>query len=256
MQHFLNSLVFLYTTSFICQIMVDYGKWDRFVADLSENDSDDDGQHSAPIVRSFDKGESIEISNSGYKVKEELKESVLEVNKLSASCAKPDSTSQCDDLVLNGGICDQFLWSQDRHLVSLSIPIEESVRGKDLKVSIESSLLTITGPSENDVILDRRLQFAIEIDADADSVDWEIISRPSAIKEKQKYIRVVLKKKSPIPGAIFWWKNVFEGDPVIDVTKIGGRNVQRSSEVASAWKDAHEKFSESILNREKIAVDI
>eukprot|EP01036_Dinobryon_divergens_P023798 gene23798-32186_t len=234
--------------------MVDYKKWDRFVADLSENDSDDDEKYSAPIVRSFDKGESIEISKSGYKVKEESKEPILELSEPFA--ANTDSLLKYDELVLNGGICDQFLWNQDRHQVSLSIPIEESVRGKDLKVSIENSSLRITGPSETHVILDRRLQFAIEIDVDADTVDWEIISCPSAIKQKQKYIRVVLKKKSPIPGAIFWWKNVFEGDPEIDVTKIGGRNVQKSSEVASAWKVAHEKFSESVLNREKIDVDI
>ena len=260
--------------------MVDYGKWDRFVADLSENDSDeDDGQYSAPIVRSFDKGESIEISKNGYKVKEDRTpsssqkspvasasatqdsaESVVEGNKTYALDTNTDTLSQDDDLVLNGGNCNQYLWSQDRHQVSLSIPIEEHLRGKDLKVAFENNSLRITSAPNDTVILDKRLQFAIEVDSDTDSLDWEITSKntksSTAIKQTQKYIRIVLKKKSPIPGAIFWWKNVFEGDPVIDVSKIGGRNVQKSSEVANAWKDAHEKFSESVLSREKIPVDI
>ena len=244
--------------------MVDYKKWDRFVAELSDDDED----FRNPMVHTFDKdgGETIEINNEGFKVKEKAPTSasapksieLAERNHITPSTNASQAKLEVDDSkVIN---CDSYSWSQDRHEVVISIPIEESQRGKDINVSIKGKKIQILG-SDNTVILDKVLQFDIDRNNEDGEVDWEIISKSNSPSSEgksklRKCIRVTLRKKSPIPGAVFWWKNVFVGDPEIDVTKIQGRNSKQGLELQDAWKDSHQKFIDSIANREKITVEI
>ena len=69
---------------------------------------------------------------------------------------------------------------------------------------------------------------------------------------------MTLRKKSPIPGAVFWWKNVFVGDPEIDLATITGRRGDPGNVTTELWAEAQRQFRQRIQDqtREPIEVDI
>jgi len=243
---------------------VDYKKWDKFVADVSDDESDDTGRGNIPQVTKFDKegGETIEIGKSGYSVLSSQHSglqstSTTPTNVTPAVINTKNEKTSSEMETLNGGNCGDYYWSQDRYEVRVSVPLfDSSIRGKDLTVIVDGKFLKIIGSGDL-IILEKELQFDIEKTSDEPSsgIDWEILSKKTKSDEiAKRYLQLVMKKKCPIPGAFFWWKNVFVGDPEIDVTKIAGRTVASDSTM-DAWKNAHDKFAASVAKREKVEVD-
>ena len=95
-------------------------------------------------------------------------------------------------------------------------------------------------------MLEGALRYAVALDAEdeaAGGVQWEL----SDLSTAARLLSFTLGKKSPIPGSFIWWKNVFPGDPEIDVSAIQGRagNLASSAE----WEKAHEMFREKIAGK-------
>jgi hypothetical protein len=63
----------------------------------------------------------------------------------------------------------------------------------------------------------------------------------------------LLKKKLKIANAVIWWKNVFEGEPEIDLSTIKDRT-KGYAEFMTNFQLAQEQFQEKIKNFEKVEI--
>ena len=92
------------------------------------------------------------------------------------------------------------------------------------------------------------LQYVVDIDDG--TVDWELINHDS-----ERYISIVLKKKSPLERTVQWWSCVFQGDQEIDVTAIAERKLI-TQDFKDVWNEAHRMFREKIANSGGFGVSI
>ncbi len=244
-------------------MMTNYGKWDKFAADVSDSDNDED--FNTPNVTTIDdhKGKSVEIGPSGYTVKDAPKadDNVRgKVEVLSSSSNVNDTDLLAESK--NGSVCKGYSWAQDRHEVILSILIDENVKAKDIKISYVEKVLTIS--SANRTLVEGLLRYDILTNAErkddevSDILDWEIKNKINASNPAQnrRLLEVVMRKKCPIAGAFIWWKNVFLSDETeIDVTKISGRNASDLKNTDN-FVQAQKMFLEKVKTMEQVEVDV
>ena len=231
--------------------MVDYSKWANFGDDEIE---DDVPQH--PRVTTFEgeKGRSFIIGPAGA--------SLVKVPTVSASISPPGDPLEFLLDHLNGAVTQHFTWSQDRQEVCIRKVVPSSLKASHLRISYDACSNSLS-VKNNETGLDLisgilRYKIAIDDEDDLSPVPWELVTRTngsSGVKKDIRILELVLKKVSPIPGSIIWWKNVFVNDPEIDVTSIPGRE-KVSQEVAGAWDEAHKLFKERISSREKVTVNL
>lgn len=178
----------------------------------------------------------------------------------------PASVTRLDEFTMNGGDTGRFLWSQSREEVVIRCQVSTDLKASDVVVIYqddppkrfegERPWLGFTTKHGSD-ILSGHLQFDIvpndpKRDDCLDSpVDWEL----KAGDDGNRYLEVTLRKNSPIPGAVFWWKNVFVGDGEIDLSNIQGRIGSTLS--GSLWQAAHQQFQQNLRDhkREPVSVD-
>ena len=231
--------------------MVDYSKWANFGDDEIE---DEVPQH--PRVTTFEgeKGRSFIIGPTGA--------SLVKVPTVSASISPPGDPLEFLLDHLNGAVTQHFTWSQDRQEVCIRKVVPSSLKASHLRISYDACSNSLS-VKNNETGLDLisgilRYKIAIDDEDDLSPVPWELVTRTngsSGVKKDIRILELVLKKVSPIPGSIIWWKNVLVNDPEIDVTSIPGRE-KVSQEVAGAWDEAHKLFKERISSREKVIVNL
>lgn len=263
-----------------------YKKWDQFANNLLES-SDDEGDESSRSVHvtKFDQASSIKIGPKGSEI---LKSTVcntksqqpdndngtLGTAKLSGSAILESTLgfpgkSHVTNLVQNGGYTGQFYWSQSRDEVIIRKPIANDLKASEITVAYNDNPsmrfegirpeLKFTSKNGNE-ILSGRLQFDIIPNDDSESgvisrVDWELNTLPIESLGTTRMLEITLRKKSLIPGAIFWWRNVFVDDPEIDISEISGRN--SSSRLDSdIWNEAHRKFQEKLQENTIVPIDV
>ena len=234
--------------------MVDYSKWNNFGAD----EEDDEETFQGPRVTTFEgeKGRSFVIGPSGASL---VKAS--EIRTIKVPCHTPVEV-ELDRT--NGGITDNFTWSQDRYEVCLRRTVRSELKASYIQIDfnpVENSL-SVGDLSTGVNFFEGVLRYKFEInEQELCPIQWELVtlaSQPSSNssdRRDQRVLEIVFKKVSPIPGSIIWWKMVFIGDPEIDVTTIAGRG-KVSTEVSSAWDEAHKLFREKIATRELVSVDL
>lgn len=231
--------------------MVDYSKWNNFGDDEEEEEI---YQH--PRVTTFEgeKGRSFMIGPAGA--------SLVKAPVVTTVAASNEESQEFRLDSQNGAVTQHFTWSQDRQEVCIRRIISSSLKASHLRISYDPCENTLsvnntqTGLDLFSGIL--RYKFVMNDDDDLCPVPWELVTLPNSNAVEGNGIRVleiILKKASPIPGSIIWWKNVFVTDPEIDVTSIPGRG-KVSEEVAGAWDEAHKLFKERIATREKVTVDL
>lgn len=262
-------------------MMVDYSKWNNY-KDSDSEDNDEVSHTATPTVYTLDPNERVDIGPQGARIQmsgdsvSPTSSSGTGLKKSVASVATPHSY----------GKEQMFTWQQTRLDVSLKIIIPAPFVELMKQVPKRIGLMTLTLHARHFVVkvgelvfLDKQLAYDVtETDKDGDcAVDWEIKTLPSAgeISEECKELWVTMKKKSPIPNAVQWWRKVFTDDVnEIDVTKIAGRNIPSvsggnassssgsSSDSAqtdsfqSVWNSAHEQFLKNIAKRPKVDVEI
>jgi hypothetical protein len=123
-------------------------------------------------------------------------------------------------------------------------------------------------------ILKGKLSYDVEITGEVDNpyddmVDWNLTmcssSSFSSVSLQQMFIsegndtkdilafEFLLKKKLKIANAVIWWKNVFEGEPEIDLSTIKDRT-KGYAEFMTNFQLAQEQFQEKIKNFEKVEI--
>ena len=161
----------------------------------------------------------------------------------------------------------------------IKVPVGEDFKARDLKMVLNVNedmkrVLTLSDRKRECEIFSGQLSYAVEENKGEgeDPFDWEIIrdsyivnGKDSVLEEPQRYIHITIIKRSPIPNAVHWWSNIFEGDEKIDVTKIADRKCdvkgsQSSTSTAFSrnWEEANRMFKEKITQQKqsKIPLDI
>jgi hypothetical protein len=241
--------------------MVDYSKWERFAADLS---SDEEGTGTAPRVTTFnEKGRSITIGPTGATV---VSNHPLERSSISQPKAGKEISCESEFQLdsRNGGVTGTFTWSQDRYDVCIRKELAPEVKAGDILIHFDhiESRLIIKNKSTKEALIEGTTRYKFEVnDDDICPVNWEIVSIPDPKVDTlaHRVLEITLRKVSPIPGAVIWWKHVFVDDPEIDVTKIADRVISSTSAAsASAWEEAHKMFREKIAaeHRQPIQIDL
>lgn len=248
---------------------MNYSKWDKFAADLS--DSDDDGRK--PVVKTVGEKESVKIGPSGYEIAHSHPHATA--GSVKAPGVKVLSSDEIQ-LTVNGSKGDNYYWRQDRQEVILTIVLPSDVRGKDIALTynVATKILLIT--AQGTVVISRALRYGINTsnmvgvrgdknELSIDPEDWEVKTVPfdssqaTDTLEETRILELSFRKTSPLPGAIFWWRNCFEGEAEIDVTKIAGRPAAASQESQlqeDPFAIAHRMFLEKMKTKEKLEVDL
>ena len=251
-----------------------YSKWEKFAAEQSDSDE----ESSKPIVRTVGDNEKVKIGPGGYEIAGDKSSAPPQTKASKAPVSQEGTDFSLDEsrLTLNGAKGENYYWRQDRQEVILTVVLPSGVRGKDLSIiyHVGDKVLSISAPSGD--VLSCPLKYGIDTNnmtalvgdknkLNVDPEDWEVktlpfdSSNPQATLEETRLLELSLRKVSPLPGAVFWWRCCFEGEPEIDVTKIAGRPGGASQ--AELLKEdnfaiAHRMFLEKMKNKEKVEVDL
>merc|ERR1712238_384757 len=151
------------------------------------------------------------------KIKKE-KCSSQEAEKEESIAGKSDSEDEDTDKgpppVGNGGTVEgKYVWTQTLSEVTVSIPLPEKTRGRDLDVTIGKNKLKVGLKSQAPIfIIDAPLTKTIIM---GDSF-WTV--------EDENRLVINLQKLSDME----WWNAVCDGDPTIDIKKVQPENSQLS----------------------------
>jgi hypothetical protein len=219
--------------------MVDYSKWEKFAAELS----DDEEESTAPTVTRLDDNERVNISPKGVSLETMRAASVEDAGKVPPI----GKDVICGEYNVNDGETGIFLWRQDKDHVYIRIDVDASVKASEVQITYSAKYTTLAVSMRGQRCIQGPLQYDIEIDADG-LLDWELLTTDI------KYISLTLIKKSPLPGTTLWWSRVFKGDLEIDVSTIQGRK-QTSQSFAESWSEAHRMFREKVAERTRVNID-
>jgi hypothetical protein len=104
----------------------------------------------------------------------------------------------------------KYFWTQTLPEVTVTVPLPENTRARDLTVVIAKKKLKVGLKSQKDAIVDGPLtKFII-----CDDSFWTI--------EDGNHLVINLQKSNQME----WWDAICEGDPIIDVTKVEPENSQ------------------------------
>ena len=232
--------------------MVDYRKWDSFVADLSDSDNEENGPKVTKLSGS--KGGTVRIGPQGAEIVQTRLPSSSASTSVSQNLPSKLVTDRAEDILLkctiNGHHEPGYFWSQDRNEVTVWIKIDGNAKAKDVVVRlVDGNHLLITWQA---FAFDGVLQYDVVSEGSREeTIDWEFAPE---IYEGQRLVQITFVKKSLIAGATMWWKNTFRGGHEIDLTLIQGRD-QRHVINSTLWQDAHALFANRVKEMVPLTVD-
>jgi hypothetical protein len=249
---------------------MNYDKWDKMAAEIS--DSDDE----SPMVHSFDKPQSVKIGPEGTIFSEQVNSTALALGSHGSTPTEispsqsPDNTIShpysskespiitsssppeaspspelTEDLCENGGKTSLFYWSQTKDHVCLFILLPDGTKARNVSVRVEARHLNVKVHSK--VLVDGHFKYEVKPPMEPEDLEWEVLTHTSA----GRLLKVCLVKSCPIERAIFWWSCVLAGDDPIDTTAIKGR---QKSDNASLWQAAHVAFTSKAGSRTPISI--
>lgn len=268
--------------------MVDYSKWKNLEMSDSEG-SEDEGR---PVVTKLDRPTSVtwggtagsqpvahknDTPSTAHALVPATKSEVSAKRPSSAVALEPKSLSKNGGEVAESESNAAYIWIQSRHDVTIAVVTPSGTKAPDVKVRLD------TRPSSNDpqrlrvwlrdaTLLDTELTHPVEpLPPEEDisatnttsedgtasrTVDWEL--RDLDDGKGSRCVLICLVKRSPIPGAVLWWKSAFKGDPEIDLESIQGRSASGSAAATAAWDEAQASFRERVahMKANKREVDI
>ena len=121
---------------------------------------------------------------------------------------KEDEKKEPPPLGNGGAVPGKYVWTQTLSEVSVTIPVPDHTRGRDLNVTIARSHLKVGLKKQSDWIINSPLVKTVICD---DSF-WTVEDGNSLVINLQKV------------NQMEWWEGVCKGDPTIDVRKIQPEN--------------------------------
>lgn len=255
--------------------MVDYSKWDRLAADLS--DEEDIG--SSFTTTTLSQPGQVTIGPHGYSINPHPPHTtspspVTAPSSSSAITTAPTTaikqSKEWQAICLNGGEVRRdschYLWSQDRYSVTLSLFVKANLLGPEVQFLVigeEKKVLKVLKRSDQLVLLVGQLQYPIELTGEADNpydsvCDWEFKPIPwcnTSLVTDEKFLQITMKKTSPLPNTTIWWRKVFaEEEEEINISNIVGRREVDHKGFAEVYEEAHKLFREKIAKNQPIEV--
>jgi len=125
----------------------------------------------------------------------------------------------------NGLQGDRYSWTQTLSEVTITIPVPENVRGKDVSIAIEKTKIkvNIKGVSSSSSSSSSILEGALYKRILADDSAWTLESGGSSSSSSSysgKLLMITLQKDNTME----WWSCVVQGEPEIDLQKIEPEN--------------------------------
>lgn len=215
--------------------MVDYSKWNKLSAELS--DSDDDLP--LPKVTRLDGHERVSIGKQGVSI----------APKAAAPATNSSSREAGDEShYINDGASGRFEWRQSKHEVFLRVKVDLQTRSQDVRIIYEPLSRSLSVHCGTAVIVHGTLKYDVQMEDGI--VEWELITLLS-----ERYISLVLRKKCPLERAVIWWSSVFTADEQIDVTAIAERTLI-AQDFKETWDEAHRKFREKVKASNRTEINI
>eukprot|EP01006_Ploeotia_vitrea_P000503 TRINITY_DN103163_c0_g1_i1.p1 TRINITY_DN103163_c0_g1~~TRINITY_DN103163_c0_g1_i1.p1 ORF type:complete len:257 (+),score=47.07 TRINITY_DN103163_c0_g1_i1:27-797(+) len=227
--------------------MVDYSKWDN----LEVSSSEDEEPNPPPRVTKLTPGSSITIGNSGPTIQSAAK---------SSECPQPvkketvqSSTFEWPSSWYKNGVhWTSMAWCQNLEEAVVSVIVPAKTRAKEISPTFQPKHLTVMIKGAPDALLDKELQYNIEVDEDTLDGCWELLDLPSD-PSGRRVVRLTLKKglvATGLAGHIkgLWWDRLFEGDEKIDTSKFEERQnkAKVQQQWQESWAEAHKMFKEKI----------
>jgi len=175
---------------------LDYSKWDKLVADLSDEEDEQGYKKASPQVTCFQNPTTITIPGRSPEPSSSPPVSMRRDIKSGEGVGEKSS-----NLAKNGFECDKYCWSQDKEEVKLTVWIDPQVRAKAVRVSLDKQTMELWIQVSKTDVLSGKLAYNVEFDDDYDGgVEWQLESFG-----KRKCVLATFRKKSPIKSAIIWW---------------------------------------------------
>ena len=217
--------------------MVDYSKWDKFAAEITDSDDDEDKSMN---VTKFDQPTSVQLGE-----KKEKKTSVPKKKKLDPS--------------RNGGRNETHWWGQNEKECWIYIIVPRTCSAKEIVISIDNSILRIERSGE--LFLKGTLAHKIKSETSKilpEDIDWELVDSNDVqdAKKDRKFVKVHFQKETVVSGCIHWWSRIFLEDDKVDVTSFPdrrGREKPSAKSFQNAWQKAHEEFKKKV--RKPVIID-
>jgi hypothetical protein len=120
---------------------MNYSKWDKFVAEQSDSDT----EQNLPTVKTVKNNEVVRLGPQGYDIAQLSSSTTLSTKKSAEISVQNSSVSECIDineafLSKNGSKGSNYYWRQDRQEVIVSIVLaDKNVKGKHIKLEFEPS---------------------------------------------------------------------------------------------------------------------
>ncbi|CAM9247338.1 unnamed protein product [Choristocarpus tenellus] len=106
----------------------------------------------------------------------------------------------------NGGQTDNYVWTQTLQELSISVPVPEGIKSRDIVCDITKSKLRV-GVRGKEMLIDGDMYNKVKVD---DSF-WTLEDG-----NEGKEISIALQKENQME----WWKCVIKGDPEINTSKV------------------------------------
>mmetsp|Transcript_26827 Transcript_26827/g.48736 ORF Transcript_26827/g.48736 Transcript_26827/m.48736 type:complete len:344 (-) Transcript_26827:286-1317(-) len=167
----------------------------------------DDGFDISNVPDSVDtpKPAADDVSSSPPAKTKEAKPPPVETSTAVAPTIEETEDGKLVPSIGNGSSVEgKYFWTQTLPEVTVTVPLPENTRARDLTVVIAKKKLKVGLKSQKDAIVDAPLTRAIICD---DSF-WTI--------EDGNHLVINLQKSNQME----WWDAICEGDPMIDVTKV------------------------------------
>ena len=260
--------------------MVDYSKFDKLAAELSDSESahdsdfEDDTHEESPTPAATSSSSSSPLP---HVTRLDGKTSVTfgggqttpsYTTKPKPSVAAPiitqkspmPTTTATADLTRNGGEIRgdgrHFYWSQTKESVTIHFEMVPAVKGKDVEVRLNEARLRVTICGE--VLCDEDMVHRSVADSgqmldeiEVEDVDWELLTHNTS---GARLLRISFAKFNP-PGTVAWWTKVFHNDREISLESIPDRSLTKAAETKKVWEEAHRMFQEKMKTKTPIAID-
>lgn len=246
---------------------INYSKWDKI--DVSDSE-ESDGDAYTPTVTTLGSDSSVTIGPTGVSLGSSSSSSSSSAAAASFDKQTTKSTECSEDVLWmrNGCKTELYYWSQDKIEVVLRVKVNSDIKASTITI-IFGGDKQLSIRTARTIILSSKLRYDVEtnnIESGDAIFDWEIKTY-RVHNDTVRLLEIILRKKCPIPGAVMWWENVFEGDEEIDVTMISDRKLSVNSisndndsksttRFSEAWRLAHEEFQEKMKNKGDHAISI
>ncbi|KAA8498663.1 hypothetical protein FVE85_6248 [Porphyridium purpureum] len=228
--------------------MVDYSRWDRLGALLSDEEEEPQEMkaRTRPRVTKFDKSTSVTFGDGAPLSVGVTDEPEKTVELAKEKCPPPDNEGRHQRVWWPHE--SEYEWTQDAKKVWIRFRLPSNTRGKHVLVIVKQRGDTdhkdcyVCVKVSGSTLHEMDFPYDVEIDEDG-MADWSV----QTTEDGNKVVELEVTKKVPIANAHVWWTCAGKGHSEISLDDIPERIERKGADgmrFAEAWSYAHAAFKE------------